>query len=79
MARKIRSADSEETVETKAKRIAAPPQGLPDAIASAIIACVVPQGIKIVKAPRIAGANRFLLFDSLRTSLVKNRGGWIIK
>src|SRR3989344_780435 len=65
--------------KTKAYKMAAPVIGLPLAIAKAIIAWVVPQGIKIVKAPKRAGAKTSLLLDWFLTSRVKNFGGWIIK
>ncbi len=68
-----------EVPKTNAKRIAAPKSGLPDAIANAIIACVVPQGMNMVKAPKIAGAKRSWLLDLFLTSLVKNLVGWITK
>ncbi len=52
-----------------------PVNGFPLPIANAIMACVVPQGMKIVNAPRIAGAKILLLLDWFLIVLVRNLGG----
>src|SRR3989304_58422 len=62
----------------KTPMIAAPRNGLPDEMAKASMAKVVPQGIKIVKAPKIAGAKISLLLDASLIFRVKKRGGWMM-
>ena len=64
---------------TKENIIDAEYNGFPVPKARAIMAWVVPQGIKIVIAPTRAGANISLLFDSFLTMRSRNLGGWITK
>src|SRR3989338_7289390 len=64
--------------KTKVAIIAAPKIGEPDDMAKTSMAKVVPQGIKIVKAPSRAGANKSLLLVVFLTHFIINRGGWII-
>src|SRR3989339_245903 len=59
----------------KAKRMLADINGFPNSRACAIIACVVPQGRKMVNAPTTKGANQSSCFDCVRASLIKNLGG----
>src|SRR3989344_2608564 len=54
---------SGEVPKTNIPIIAAPKNGLPEDMAKASIAKVVPQGIKTVNAPKAAGANKSLLLD----------------
>src|SRR3989338_3492483 len=64
--------------KTNVAIIAAPKIGEPDDMAKTSMAKVVPQGIKIVKAPSRAGANKSLLLVVFLTHFIINRGGWII-
>jgi hypothetical protein len=57
--------------KTNEKRIAPPNRGFPDAIDKAIIACVVPHGIKTVNPPKTAGAKISPLFDFFLIKRVK--------
>src|SRR3989344_1401509 len=64
---------------TNAAITAAPQTGFPEATVSAIIACVVPQGISTVAAPKTVGANHAPLFAWPLIHRGKNLGGCKIK